>query len=94
MMLVSKGVSGVTSAGVVVLAAALAAVHQIPLAGLVLLLGVERLTTPARAVLNIIGNTVATVVIARWEGAYDTELAERVLSGHNERDAATIETSR
>ncbi len=94
MMLVSKGVSGVTSAGVVVLAAALAAVHQIPLAGMVLLLGVERLTTPARAVLNIIGNSVATVVIARWEGAYDAELAERVLNGHNKQDAAMTETSR
>src|SRR5690242_14143145 len=81
MMLVSKGVSGVTSAGVVVLAAALASVHEIPLGGLVLLLGVERLNVPARAVLNVIGNSIATVVIARWEGAYDAELAERVLSG-------------
>lgn len=94
MMLVSKGVSGVTSAGVVVLAAALAAVHQIPLAGLVLLLGVERLTTPARAVLNIIGNSVATVVIARWEGAYDAQLAERVLSGSKAPDAAMVESPR
>lgn len=88
MMLVSKGVSGVTSAGVVVLAAALAAVHQIPLAGLVLILGVERLTTPARAVLNIIGNCVATVVVARWENGYDGELAERVLNGRKEPEAA------
>jgi Na+/H+-dicarboxylate symporter len=94
MMLVSKGVSGVTSAGVVVLAAALAAVHQIPLAGLVLLLGVERLTTPVRAVLNIIGNSVATIVIARWENAYDAGLAARMLNGHEEQDAAIIETSR
>lgn len=88
MMLVSKGISGVTSAGVVVLASALATMQQIPLAGLVLLLGVERLTTPVRAVLNIIGNSVATVVIARWERVYDAELAERVLSGREERNAA------
>jgi aerobic C4-dicarboxylate transport protein len=94
MMLVSKGVSGVTSAGVVVLAAALASVHQIPLGGLVLLLGVERLNVPARAVLNIIGNSVATVVIARWEGAYDAELAERVLSGREVPEASMIETTR
>ena len=93
MMLVSKGISGVTSAGVVVLAATLAAVHQIPLAGIILLLGVERLTTPARAVLNIVGNSVATVVIARWEGAYDAKLAERVLNRRNEQDATMIETS-
>ena len=93
MMLVSKGISGVTSAGIVVLAAALAAVHQIPLAGLVLLLGVDRLTTPIRAVLNIIGNSVATVVIARWEGAYDAQLAESVLNGNKEQTTAIVETS-
>lgn len=94
MMLVSKGISGVTSAGIVVLAATLAAVQQIPLAGIVLLLGVERLTTPARAVLNIVGNSVATVVIAQWEGAYDAELAKRVFSRGKEQDAAIVETSR
>jgi aerobic C4-dicarboxylate transport protein len=94
MMLVSKGISGVTSAGVVVLAAALATVHQIPLAGLVLLLGVERLTTPVRAVLNIIGNSVATIVIARWEGAYDVGLAERMLNGHQEQNSKMFKRSR
>jgi Na+/H+-dicarboxylate symporter len=93
MMLMSKGTSGVTSAGFVVLAAALAAVHQIPLAGLVLLLGVDRLTTPVRAVVNILGNTVATVVIARWEGVYDVARAERALSGREGAQASIIETS-
>lgn len=94
MMLVSKGISGVTSAAIVVLAAVLAAVHQIPLGGLVLLLGVDRLTTPIRATLNVLGNSVATVVIARWERAYDPEVAERVLSGRKDEDAVVLEASR
>jgi aerobic C4-dicarboxylate transport protein len=93
MMLVSKGISGVTSAAIVVLAAVLSTVHQIPLAGLVLLLGVDRLTTPIRAALNVIGNSVATVVIARWERAYDEQVAERVLSGREDQDGAMIEAS-
>jgi Na+/H+-dicarboxylate symporter len=94
MMLVSKGISGVTSAALVVLAAVLASIHQIPLAGLILLLGVDRLTTPIRAALNVIGNSVATVVIARWEHAYDQEVAERVLSGREDLDPALIEAAR
>jgi aerobic C4-dicarboxylate transport protein len=94
MMLVSKGISGVTSAALVVLAAVLASSQQIPLAGMVLLLGVDRLTTPIRAALNVIGNSVATVVIARWEHAYDHEVAERVLSGREGRDPALFEAAR
>jgi aerobic C4-dicarboxylate transport protein len=94
MMLVSKGISGITSAAIVVLAAVLSALHQIPFAGLVLLLGVDRLTTPIRAALNVIGNSVATIVIARWERAYDPEIAERVLSGREDQDTALIEASR
>jgi Na+/H+-dicarboxylate symporter len=49
--------------------------HTIPVAGLVLLLGVERLTNIARAVVNVIGSCVATIVIAKWENAFDTESA-------------------
>lgn len=93
MMLMSKGASGVAGAGFVVLAAALVAVHQIPLAGLVLLLGVDRLTTPARAIVNIIGNSLATVVIARWEGAYDAERGDRVLNGREDEGVAVVESA-
>ncbi len=49
--------------------------HHIPVAGLVLLLGVERLTNIARAVVNVIGSSVATIVIAKWENAFDNERA-------------------
>ena len=80
LMLTSKGSAGVAGAGFVTLAATLASLHQIPVAGLVLLLGVDRLTNAARAVVNIIGSCVATIVVAKWEKAFDTERAGMVLS--------------
>lgn len=70
LMLTSKGSAGVAGAGFVTLAATLASMHRIPLAGLALLLGVERLTNIPRAVVNVIGSSLATVVVAKWEGAY------------------------
>jgi aerobic C4-dicarboxylate transport protein len=70
LMLTSKGSAGVAGAGFVTLAATLASLHQIPVAALVLLLGVERLTNIARAVVNVIGSSVATIVIAKWENAF------------------------
>jgi len=79
LMLTSKGSAGVAGAGFVTLAATLGAMHRIPAAGLVLLLGVDQFTNAARAVVNIIGNGVATIVIARWEGAFDGDRASLVL---------------
>jgi len=81
LMLTSKGSAGVAGAGFVTLAATLATMHQIPAAGLVLLLGVEQFTNAARAVVNIIGNGVATIVIAKWEHAFDNHRAAIVLNG-------------
>ena len=75
LMLTSKGSAGVAGAGFVTLAATLASMHTIPVAGLVLLLGVERITNIARAVVNVIGSSVATIVIAKWEGAFDVARA-------------------
>ena len=80
LMLTSKGSAGVAGAGFVTLAATLAAMHRIPVAGLVLLLGIERLTNIARAVVNVIGSSVATIVVAKWEGAFDSERARLILS--------------
>jgi aerobic C4-dicarboxylate transport protein len=71
LMLTSKGSAGVAGAGFVTLAATLASMNQIPVAGIVLLLGVDRFTNAARAITNIIGNGVATIVVARSEGAVD-----------------------
>ena len=79
LMLTSKGSAGVAGAGFVTLAATLASLHRVPVAGLVLLLGVERLTNVARAVVNIIGSCVGTIVVAKWEKAFDTERADLVL---------------
>lgn len=81
LMLTSKGSAGVAGAGFVTLAATLATMPQIPASGLVLLLGVERLVNAARAVVNVIGNSVATIVVARWEHAYDAERANSIFSG-------------
>jgi aerobic C4-dicarboxylate transport protein len=79
LMFTSKGSAGVAGAGFVTLAATLASLHQVPVAGLVLLLGVDRLTNAARAVVNVIGSCLATIVVAKWEKAFDTERAGLVL---------------
>ncbi len=79
LMLTSKGSAGVAGAGFVTLAATLASMNQIPVAGIVLLLGADRFTNAARAITNIIGNCIATIVVAKWEGAFDTAQAARTL---------------
>jgi Na+/H+-dicarboxylate symporter len=90
LMLTSKGSAGVAGAGFVTLAATLAAMPQIPASGLVLLLGVERLVNAARALVNVIGNSVATIVVARWENAFDPECAEPILRAKSKpQQAAT-----
>jgi Na+/H+-dicarboxylate symporter len=90
LMLTSKGSAGVAGAGFVTLAATLAAMPQIPASGLVLLLGVERLVNAARALVNVIGNSVATIVVARWENGFDPECAEPILRAKSKpQQAAT-----
>ena len=79
LMLTSKGSAGVAGAGFIALAASLASLPQIPVAGIVLLLGVDRLTNAARAATNVIGNGVATIVVAGWEGELDRERLARGL---------------
>ncbi|MEO7963784.1 MAG: cation:dicarboxylase symporter family transporter, partial [Gemmatimonadaceae bacterium] len=71
LMLTSKGAAGVTGSGFIVLASTLAAMRVVPLEGLALLLGVDRFMSEARAIVNLIGNGVATLVISRSEGAFD-----------------------
>jgi DAACS family dicarboxylate/amino acid:cation (Na+ or H+) symporter/aerobic C4-dicarboxylate transport protein len=79
LLFTSKGSAGVAGAGFVALAATLASMHKIPVEGLVLLLGVDRFLNEARAVTNLVGNGVATVVVARWEKAIDMTKAKAVL---------------
>src|SRR6185295_4720833 len=81
LLLTSKGAAAVTGSGFITLAATLAAFPRIPVAGLALLVGVDRFMSEARAITNLIGNTVATLAIARWDGALDVNRAVRVLDG-------------
>ena len=83
LLLTSKGAAAVTGSGFVTLAATLAAFPTIPVAGLTLLLGVDRFMSEARAITNLIGNAVATMVIAKWDGALDLERARAILDGHD-----------
>lgn len=79
-MLTSKGASGVTGAGFITLAATLAVVPDIPIAALALLVGVDRFMSECRALTNLVGNGVATLVVARWEGDLDRETLARELA--------------
>lgn len=80
-ILTSKGSAAITGGGFVTLAATLAAFPAVPVAGLALIIGIDRFMSEARALTNLIGNGVATVVVARWEGALDVERMERALNG-------------
>ncbi|RTQ34350.1 dicarboxylate/amino acid:cation symporter [Variovorax gossypii] len=72
LLLTSKGAAGVTGSGFIVLAATLSAVGHVPVAGLALILGIDRFMSEARALTNLIGNGVATIVVAKWTGDLDT----------------------
>lgn len=78
LMVTSKGAAGVTGSGFIVLASTLAATHTVPVEGLALVLGVDRFMSEARAIVNLIGNGVATIVIAKSEGSFDE--SKRVLA--------------
>ena len=78
-MISSKGASGVTGSGFVTLAATLAVVPTIPIEGMALILGIDRFMSECRAITNIIGNAVATVVVSRWEGELDKTRLEAAL---------------
>jgi len=77
LMLTSKGAAGITGSGFIVLASTLASMQKIPIAGLGLLIGIDKFMSEARAITNIIGNSVATIVIAKMEGETIHELQEK-----------------
>jgi aerobic C4-dicarboxylate transport protein len=80
LLLTSKGAAAVTGGGFITLAATLSATGRIPVAGLVLLLGVDRFMSEVRALTNLVGNAVATLVVSKWEGSLDLERARAVLA--------------
>ncbi len=80
-MISSKGAAGVTGAGFITLAATLSIVPTVPVAGMALILGIDRFMSECRSLTNFIGNAVATIVVARWDNALDRDQLDRVLSG-------------
>ena len=78
-MISSKGAAGVTGAGFITLAATLAVVPELPVAGMVLILGVDRFMSECRALTNFVGNACATIVVARWEKQLDADQLHRML---------------
>jgi aerobic C4-dicarboxylate transport protein len=85
LLLTSKGAAGITGSGFIVLAATLSAVGHVPVAGLALILGIDRFMSEARALTNLVGNGVATIVVAKWTGELDTQ---RLHAGLNNETAA------
>lgn len=86
-MLSSKGAAGVTGAGFITLAATLAVVPEVPVAGMALILGVDRFMSECRSLTNFMGNAVATIVVSRWENALDPEKLKAALDGGARLDA-------
>ncbi len=91
LLLTSKGAAGVTGSGFIVLAATLASVGTIPVAAIALILGVDRFMSEARALTNLIGNGVATVVVSKWEGALDVDRMRAHLNNETEAEASVPE---
>ncbi|NTV70534.1 MAG: dicarboxylate/amino acid:cation symporter [Azonexaceae bacterium] len=87
LLLTSKGAAGVTGSGFIVLAATLSAVGTVPVAGLALILGIDRFMSEARALTNFIGNSVATLVVAKWCNALDTKRMNAVLNDETPDEA-------
>ncbi len=84
LMLSSKGAAAVTGGGFITLSATLQAVGTVPMAGLTLLLGVDRFMSEMRALTNLVGNGVATIVVAKWEGELDEPRMARILDGEEQ----------
>ncbi|WCM87169.1 dicarboxylate/amino acid:cation symporter [Acidovorax sp. NCPPB 3576] len=83
LLLTSKGAAGITGSGFIVLAASLSAVGHVPVAGLALILGIDRFMSEARALTNLVGNGVATIVVAKWTGDLDeNKLKQRLNDPH------------
>jgi len=87
LLLTSKGAAGVTGSGFIVLAATLSAVGHVPVAGLALILGIDRFMSEARALTNLVGNAVATVIVARWTGDVDMPRLQAHLDGETPEEA-------
>ncbi|WP_433620851.1 cation:dicarboxylate symporter family transporter [Nocardia sp. CA-120079] len=88
MMLTSKGAAGVPGGAFVVLASSLSVVGHVPVAALTLIVGIDRFLNEGRILTTVLGNAVATIFIAKWEGEFDSSQAQQVLSGTEKVSAA------
>ncbi|MNE99863.1 C4-dicarboxylate transport protein [compost metagenome] len=79
-MVSSKGAAGVTGAGFITLAATLSVVPAVPVAGMALILGIDRFMSECRALTNLVGNACATIVVARWDNALEKDVLDEVLN--------------
>jgi aerobic C4-dicarboxylate transport protein len=87
LLLTSKGAAAVTGGGFITLAATLSTIPTLPVAGLALLIGVDRFMSEARALTNLVGNGVAAVAVAKWDGALDSRRMRRILNGESVLEA-------
>ena len=83
MLLTSKGAAGVAGGGFIALAATLSTVGTIPAAGIMLIFGIDKFMSECRALVNFIGNAVATLFVAKWDKGLDVDRARRVFSGND-----------
>ena len=89
LLLTSKGAAAVTGGGFITLAATLDTLQgKIPVSAIVLVFPIDRFMSEARAITNLFGNAVATIVVARWEGTLDLDRARAVLAGHQQPQIA------
>jgi aerobic C4-dicarboxylate transport protein len=93
LLISSKGAAGVTGSGFIVMAATLSAVGHIPVAGLALILGIDRFMSEARALTNLVGNSLATIVVAKWVGQLDKEKLDFALANPEEVDKQMMDDS-
>ena len=91
LLLTSKGAAGVTGSGFIVLAATLSAVGHVPVEGLALILGIDRFMSEARALTNLVGNGVATLVVAKWTGDLDMQRLDAAMNNETWEEAITPE---
>jgi aerobic C4-dicarboxylate transport protein len=91
LLLTSKGAAGVTGSGFIVLAATLSSVGTIPVSGIMLIFGIDKFMSECRALTNLCGNSVASIVVSRWEGQFDAEQARKVLEAPEDELEILIE---
>ncbi|WP_258087122.1 dicarboxylate/amino acid:cation symporter [Xenorhabdus bovienii] len=92
-MISSKGAAGVTGAGFITLAATLSVVPSLPVAGMTLILGIDRFMSECRALTNLVGNACASIVVARWENALDKDKMHQALNGNRQNPVEDISIS-